>query len=360
MKHLSREQEWLEGEAQDVFWGQANPLHNLQVTFAPGPDGYVLPSVPSYIGLEVTNTCNLQCIHCHYRHGSMGYTREKGYMSEEIFEIAISEAARNSITVLMNYDGEPFMHPRFLDYLQRATDLGVNSYFNTNATLLTPEKSERLLSFYKGSIFISIEGSREWFEKIRVPARYETVRRNVEYLIGANDRLNRPVKISLSISNLGQVLEERLATINQWLEKVDAISFGEVNDDCGAIVSRPYVQMQPKKRPLCVVPWQTCGICHNGDVIPCSIYIAKANTTDAILGNITQNSLEKIWHGDAYTRFRKAILAYNYRDELCQKCERWRSQFTFADEKRHQMLIRRSGFWTVIHNTKANPSGKVV
>lgn len=350
MMPTSRVAEWLQGPAIDTFFDEPVELSDLQVAFSPGEDGYPISPVPSYIGLEVTNTCNLHCVHCHYRHGALGYTREKGFMSPEVFEIAVSQAAKHGISVLMNYDGEPLLHPKFIDYLQRATELGVNSYFNTNATLLTPDRVDRILSFYKGAIFVSMEGGKEWFEKIRTPASYEVVAAHLAYLIEANERLGRPVKLSVGVSNLGQPLAERQAMLQKWLPGLDAMTFGEVNDDCGAMISEPFIRMQPRKRPLCVVPWQTCGICHNGDVIPCSIYIAKANTTDAILGNIREQSLADIWTGEAYTRFREALLRQNHRDAICARCTRWRSQFSFPDEFRPGLRIQRSGYWTVVHN----------
>lgn len=346
--NLNREAQWLQESPVDTFFGEERTLSGMEVCFAADSAGYPLPEHPSYIALEVTNVCNLACVHCHYRHGVEGYTRDKGYMAVETLELALDQARNLGMTVLMNYDGEPLMHPRFLDYLKRATDLGVETYFNTNATLLTPEKVDQLLSFYTGKVFVSIEGGKEWFERIRIPAKYETVHKNLEYLIDSNMRLGHPVGISIGVSNLGQPLNERKQLIDTWLHKVDAISFGEVNDDSGRIISQPYIGMCPVKRPLCIVPWQTCGICHNGDVIPCSIFIAKANSRDAILGNIHEQPLVDIWKGERYQRLREALVSQGHIDDLCKRCERWRSQFTFPDEKVNGMKVSRSGFWTVI------------
>lgn len=345
---IDRSAEWLEQEVVESFWGENRPLKSLMVHFCKSNNGYPLKDAPAYIALEVTNLCNLQCTHCHYRHGANSYGREKGLMSLEVVEKAFREAQKHGFTILMNYDGEPLMHPEFINYLRLATDMGIKTYFNTNATLLTPEKTDELLEFYTGDIFVSMEGGKKWFEKIRQPAKYETVVDNFRYLIKQNEKRGHPLRLSISVSNLGQPLEERKAMLERWLPMVDAISFGEVNDEFGSIISTPLTQMIPIKRPLCATPWQTMGVCHNGDVVPCSIYIAKSTYKKVVMGNILEESISDIWRGERFEAFRKSHLEKGFHDEMCGKCERWRSQFYFPDEQRDGMNITRNGFWTVV------------
>lgn len=345
---IDRTEEWLETQAVERFFGDHKPIGGLQVHYCKDKTGYPLPPTPAYMALEVTNACNLRCVHCHYRHGVHSYGRDKGFMTREIVDTAFDFAKRHNLTMLMNYDGEPLMHPKFFDFLKQAVDMELGTYFNTNGTLLHPEKTDELLSFYTGAVFVSMEGGKEWFEKIRQPAKYDTVAGNLDYLIAKNEQLGHPIKISIGVSNLGQPLEERLAMIDKWLPRVDAISFGEVNDEFGTITSDPLTDIRPKRRPLCTTPWQTLGICYNGDVVPCSIYIAKSNYKDVVMGNILEQPLEDIWRGEKYQQFRQSHLDKGFHDKACSKCERWRSQFTFPDEQVNGMKVARSGFWTVV------------
>ena len=43
---------------------------------------------------------------------------------------------------------------------------------------------------------------------------------------------------------------------------------GEVNDKYGTMILEPMTLLSVSRCPFCVVPWQTCGICHNGVITP--------------------------------------------------------------------------------------------
>lgn len=345
--------EWVRAVPIDKTTREEGVVLTEPGVYQPSPNqlaGIDLPEFPEYIALEITNACNLSCKHCNYRHGLPHYTRERGFISRDTVEKVLTEIRPYGTNVLMNYDGESLMHPEFMDYLELATGMGINNYFNTNGTLLNKSFVDRLLRFYKGTVFFSIDGNKEWFEKIRVPASYEQVLNNVKYFISANEALGHPVTVGISLCNLGQSAQERKDFLDEWLPDVDYVSMGEVNDKFGTMISDPMTILNIKKRPVCMVPWVTCGVCHNGDITPCSIYITRANTTNAIFGNIWKNSLKEIWHGEAFNNFRRMVAEERYKDSYCDKCERWRSQFTFPDVIEGNVKIVRNGFWTVFYN----------
>lgn len=312
--------------------------------------GQSLPDFPLYLAVEVTNACNLTCTHCNYRFGLPHYTRERGFMSWEIFQKIVAEAADHKATLLLNYDGEPMLHPDYVEYLRIVSKAGLNSYFNTNGTLMTAENAREIISFYRGSVFFSIDGDREWFEKIRKPAKYNQVCNNVETFLEENERQGWPVTVCINFCNLGQNSQQRREFVDKWLPKVNYVSIGETNDEYGACCSDSIIKMPITRRPVCVVPWMTCGIGHNGDVIPCSIYITRANIAEAIFGNIGDTPLAEIWKNEAFTRFRQRLATGNVTGTYCERCERWLSQFYFPEEKKDGVIIRRNGFWTTFQN----------
>lgn len=351
-KKCEEESIWVAGTPMDRTLGPGRPLP-VPIVSQPTADqigGTSLPESPNYIAMEVTNACNLQCKHCNYRHGLPHYTRDRGFMSWETFEKALSEAKEDGMGVLMNYDGEPLMHKDYLKLLQRATEVGANTYFNTNGTLFDKAFSDRLVTFYKGSIFFSIDGDKQWFERIRVPGNYEHVVRNLDYFLSVNAANGWPITVGVSLCNLGQTAEERKTFLDYWLPKVNYVSMGEVNDKYGTMISDPMTVLGAKQRPRCVVPWQTCGICHNGDVIPCSIYVTRANTAQAIFGNIHKQSIKDIWKSEAFTMFRKMIAEERYRESYCDRCQRWLCQFYFPPVEEGNIRIERNGYWTTFQN----------
>lgn len=353
-KFLDRPRNWVEGALLDRTLGKDEVLVLREVSqpcISEIKAGTV-SDFPNYIAIEVTNVCNLRCKHCNYRYGLDHYTRDRGFINWETLKKVLHEAKDFNIPVLMNYDGEPLIHKDFLNFLKYAQELGLNTYFNTNGTLFNAEFAEQLVQFYKGSVFFSIDGDREWFERIRVPASYDEVVNNLLYFINANEKQGWPITIGVSFCNLGQSAAERQQFLDEWITKVNFISMGEVNDKFGTVISEPMVDFGIKKRPICLVPWQTCGICHNGDVIPCSIYVTRANTADAIMGNIHEASLKDIWQGERYRKFRKMVAEGRYQESFCDRCQRWRSQFIFKKTLVGDIEIERNGLWTTFRNAK--------
>jgi radical SAM protein with 4Fe4S-binding SPASM domain len=351
-KNNTYDSEWLQNKPVDRTLCTDEPLPDPLVS-RPTPaqlNGDEMSDFPGYIALEVTNTCNLKCKHCNYRFGLDHYTRDRGFMQWGTLEKVLNEAKQDNINILMNYDGEPLMHKSFLDYLKYATELGLNTYFNTNGTLFNKDFADSLITFYKGSIFFSIDGGKEWLEKVRVPAKYEQVTKNLNYFLSLNKAHGWPITVGVSLCNLGQTTAERKEFLDSWLPRVNYVSMGEVNDKFGTMISDPMTVLDVKKRPICVVPWQTCGICHNGDVIPCSIYVTRANTVNAIFGNIHEKSLKEIWQGSAFRAFRKMVAEECYDKSYCDKCQRWLSQFSFPDKINGDVKIVRNGYWTTFHN----------
>lgn len=348
-----RSKEWLKKQATESLFGDTNPLEGLMVHFSKDKNGYLLPEAPSYISIEITNGCNLHCPHCHLHYGVKTYGREKGNMTPETVEIALNEAQKYNITIMMNFDGEPTTHPLFFDYLKRASELGVSTYFNSNGTLLTPDRVDELLEHYTGTVGISLDMTKELFEINRYPAKYDTVSGNLNYLIKRNNKLGNPIKIHISFSNCAQPAEVRKKAIDKWLPLVDSISIAEINDDWGTISSKSRItEISPKKRPLCISPWQTFVVCHNGDVVPCCVSVTKPDYDKVLLGNIRKQPFIEIWHGEKFDRFRKELAAEKYSNNHCAACERWLYQFEFPEELVNGMRIKRDGIFTRIHKVE--------
>ena len=112
-------------------------------------NGTYVTDWPGYIGLEVTNVCNLECTHCNYRFGVPHYTRARGFVEDEVVEKVLSEASNYKTQVMMNYDGEPMMNRDYLKHLKYAEDKGVKTYFNTNGMLFLKNLLMKLFHFIK-------------------------------------------------------------------------------------------------------------------------------------------------------------------------------------------------------------------
>ena len=72
------------------------------------------------LSIEFTNYCNYKCILCPHSFykkkvspaGNI-FDREKGFISQELCELSLREAAYCTENVLIGFFGEPLLHPRF-------------------------------------------------------------------------------------------------------------------------------------------------------------------------------------------------------------------------------------------------------
>lgn len=111
---------------------------------------------PLSLKLEITNACNLKCVHC--------YARDKNTVfldKEYIFNI-LEQAKRLGIIFINITGGECLLHPDFIEIYTYAYKLDFKIIILTNATLFTDEVINILRSKRPYLIEISIYGANSY------------------------------------------------------------------------------------------------------------------------------------------------------------------------------------------------------
>ncbi|MBZ4021005.1 hypothetical protein CKO11_00830 [Rhodobacter sp. TJ_12] len=157
--------------------GVALPLpHGQALAQAPCSDcaAPVYASRYRRIDIGLSEVCNLKCNMCRR-------PQEKAFMTFERIGHILDDARRIGVETISFSGGEPFVHPRFLDILDRALSHGFAIELVTNGTLLKPEHVavlERLKC-----VTLSIDGPPAVHDAIRgVPGCYDKTLRAVEML----------------------------------------------------------------------------------------------------------------------------------------------------------------------------------
>lgn len=161
---------------------------------------------PEITGIELTNNCNLNCPNCPVPY----LQREKGFMNDETFELSMKYVPpRNQSHFIIHGFGEPLLHPKLIEYLQKMVDLDIKLVMSTNAVLLDAKKMVEIFNVLRTAreplIYISFHTKKS----------VEKWKECVEYIISNN--IN-------NITLYGQVLEHNLAEAEKWLKEV-----GETN-----------------------------------------------------------------------------------------------------------------------------------
>lgn len=144
-------------------------------------------SQPQMIDLPVAGKCNLRCTMCGLSHGDPSYpnwTLAEVQRFEPLFKTAISVNPTGA--------GEPLSNKDLFSMLELFTGYELAVGFFTNATLLNPDKAERIIRLGIQQLNISIDGATKvTFEAIRHGAKFETVINNARAFVQKRKDLGR-------------------------------------------------------------------------------------------------------------------------------------------------------------------------
>ena len=85
---------------------------------------------------NITRTCNLKCVHCY---ADASARKFEGELDWDQCCAVIDDLADYKVNALLFSGGEPLVHPRFMELLERATGKGLKVTISTNGTRITPE-----------------------------------------------------------------------------------------------------------------------------------------------------------------------------------------------------------------------------
>lgn len=278
------------------------------------PAHCVVGQFPLHLDIESTNRCNLRCEYCTRNE----MTDAVGDMDPALFEKIIDEGARYGLaSIKLNRRGEPLLHRELPRLIRYAKEHGVvDVQFNTNAMLLTQDKARAIIEAGLDRIIFSLDGvDKTSFEAIRPGAVYETVVRNIRDFVALRDAMGSSapltrVQMTVSSDNVDQVADY----IALWRDVVNKIGFNLRREPMPAgSEKRGHGEQYP-----CPQLWQRMAIYRDGDTVMCCGDWHKRH----LLGNVTRDSVESLWHSQAFQRVRDLHTAGRPAEFfLCKDCE---------------------------------------
>ena len=133
-------------------------------------------SAPLYVAWQITNECNLACMHCIEESGP-GKRFKDELTEEQVFSV-LEQMMALEIPYLSFSGGEPMLHPHFFAMAEYVCARGSQLKVETNGHFLTPENCARLRDIGVKAVQVSLDGaSRPTFNRIRVLRRIRPLRR---------------------------------------------------------------------------------------------------------------------------------------------------------------------------------------
>ena len=136
---------------------------------------------PLYIAWQVTNECNLACLHCIEESGP-GKAFHDELNDEQVFSV-LAQALDLEIPYLSFSGGEPMIHPRFFDMVEYVCGRHGQLKIETNGHYLGPENCARLKALGVKAVQVSLDGAtRETFNRMRVRGDFDRTVEGVKNL----------------------------------------------------------------------------------------------------------------------------------------------------------------------------------
>jgi radical SAM protein with 4Fe4S-binding SPASM domain len=285
------------------------------------------------IVLEMSNLCNLNCIHCPY--GKLNMTenpnRNKRFLDMDDFVRIIASLAEAKERSLLRFvgDGEPMFHPNILEMIHIAKrDTNCLVSITTNGTLLGDEEANMLLASKIDVIDISIDAlTKKTYETVRRNGNFEQLLQNIFRLIAMRNENYQQTKIMVNFIRQKENESESETFRAFWSQIVDYVIIRSLHSAARLVTDKVREALSQntvagEERYPCPHLWKRLVVNTKGSVRHCATDFWGDNT---VIGNVKENSLAEIWHGNHLRELRKQHEGNSITDDNCRDCIDWLS-----------------------------------
>jgi radical SAM protein with 4Fe4S-binding SPASM domain len=289
--------------------------------------------MPFSLSIEPTTACNLGCPEC--PSGLKQFSRPTGKLDLDLHKKILAEVKQYVFYINYYFQGEPFLHPQFIELIKEAKRNKIYTSTSTNAHFIDYKKAEEIVLSGLDRLIISIDGfTQSTYEQYRVHGQLNKVLEATTHLVAAKKELgaNTPylifqilavapneneIKEVLQLGKDMDVDEVRIKTA-QLYDYKNGHPLMPQNESYSRYRKKAdgtYV-LKYKLGNYCWRMWSGSVFTWDGKLVPCCF----DKDAKYQLGDITGESLRSIWKSDTYNKFRKQVF-FNRKDiDICQNC----------------------------------------
>lgn len=334
------------------------------------------------VTIEPTSRCNLNCTMC-FR--NTWVESDFSDMSSLMFTGMMETMPASVESVLFGGMGEPLLHQDIDAMVETAARQGKQVELITNASLLTPETSSRLIDAGLGILWVSIDSFEERaYAAIRQNADLATVMANLDTFNRLRQQKRSPVSLALNFtamrSNVHQLQQLPRVMRRFRVDRVNVSNIIPSNRESEAEIlfdgiagsdlppqdrNQPRIDLPPlnarhagvleglttllsvdnievalsghvirrKTRHCRFVDEGISFVRHDGNVSPCMALLHGATTFwlgnkrtvhHHSFGNVADRGIADIWESPAYERFRNRVRTFDFSPCMrCSGCDSW-------------------------------------
>jgi hypothetical protein len=277
--------------------------------------------LPSVILIENTNCCNSQCVMCPREK----LTRKPGFMDFGLFEKIMKELSnrrRKPVTHLHGF-GEPLLDTVLSERIELAKGCGIkHTYIVTNASLLFPETSRKIIDAGLDTMKISFYGTdEESYNATMRHLNYTVTFQNITDFLRIRKEMKRKnprlILQYLPHETNSAKTEEFKALWNSRLDKKagDCLNITSLHNYGGG---RAYNRVGEKIVSVCFYPWSAMSVLCDGKVVTCCMDY----NGDQVVGDLHSQTVAEIWNGPALSSIRRKFGKLEYSGfPTCMGCD---------------------------------------
>jgi len=289
--------------------------------------------LPIAISIEPTTSCNLRCPEC--PSGLRSFTRPTGMLPEKLFKQTIDELAETLLYLIFYFQGEPYLHPKFLDLVKYASKKGIYTATSTNAHYLTDISAKQTIESGLDRMIISIDGTiQEVYEQYRVGGNLGKVIEGTKKIVHWKKALKSKTPHIIFQFLVVKPNEHQLEDVKLMAKElgVDEVAFktAQIYDYENGSPLIPTInkyaryeqksdgkyQIKNKLLDNCWKMWHSCVITWDGLVVPCCF----DKDAEYRMGDLKNKTFKQVWQSEPYQEFRKSLTNARAEIEMCKNC----------------------------------------
>ena len=234
---------------------------------------------PSQIVVDVTEVCNLACVHCPHPTFKKSSFYAARYQSPDLNAKLIEEVRTQGrgYTQYIRYtgEGEPLIHPHIFEMLRSAKQhSGVLVSLTTNGTLLNEKRIASLIETGIDIVDISLDAhSPETYARVRVNGDLTLTRTNVLNLLRSVRDSASHLKVVVSYVEQPQNQHETTAFESFWKANgADYVVIRRLHSAAGAVAQVADAlrgELPDVPRRACLYPWERIILNPRGELTYC-------------------------------------------------------------------------------------------
>jgi radical SAM protein with 4Fe4S-binding SPASM domain len=289
--------------------------------------------MPFALSIEPTTACNLGCPEC--PSGLRSFSRPTGNLHPEKAVKWMDELSPSLFYLNFYFQGEPFIHPRFMEIVKEAKKRKIYVATSSNGHFFSEKKAREVVESGLDRLIISIDGTtQETYEQYRIHGELSKVIEGTKNILQAKKTLRSKTphvifQFLVVKPNEHQVpevfqLAKDLGVDEVRLKTAQVYDFENGNP---LIPENPEYtryrkgadgkwRIRNKFGNHCWRMWSSSVLTWDGKVVPCCF---DKDATHQ-MGDLAQQNFRTIWRSTEYKNFRQAILSDRSQIEICRNC----------------------------------------